>query len=376
MDSLTTFEHYGSGSLTDGNHFAPLDSYHAGTNSVGSASVVAVDPEIRQPITHYYTEQSRALEQVSEHLGSYCNLNGSFGFVLAAMVKPKYTSARQRVQGALSTSRDVVDSLCTQFNETMTDLENAEASYQDEIDSLQDGLDCCCDDTNPHGSGGYGGGYGSGGGYGGSGGFGGPSSWAPSDPGASADSHVNVSVHVDSDGDVDVDVDVDGNSSAVDIDVEVESSGAGHTDVSDPDDDAGNEAVTPEPADASDATATTPATSGHGSAPVAEASAAPEKDLDSNTLDGVLPEPTSSLSAEQLAQRATYYDQIWQEQAASDPLGRSADELRLAWENREQIELDESLLAGAHTIGYGDTTSLSDVPADLGLLPGANGASA
>ena len=54
------------------------------------------------------------------------------------------------------------------------------------------------------------------------------------------------------------------------------------------------------------------------------------------------------------AREAAFYEKLWQEKAAEDPLGRSADELRLAWEEREAIPL-EVIAPGESAVGYTST---------------------
>ncbi|MBX3094148.1 MAG: hypothetical protein KF680_06355, partial [Cryobacterium sp.] len=48
-----------------------------------------------------------------------------------------------------------------------------------------------------------------------------------------------------------------------------------------------------------------------------------------------------------------FYERMWEERAAEDPLGRSAAELRAAWEAREPVPLEEAL-PGETTLGYSD----------------------
>ena len=105
----------------------------------------------------------------------------------------------------------------------------------------------------------------------------------------------------------------------------------------------------------------------------------PEVPATTGGLNGVLPENLSEeapLTAEQQAERAAFYDELWEEQAAHDPLGRSADELRIAWENRETIVLDESLLSGKTTLGYGETSPIAKPAVNLSIVTTAQGASA
>lgn len=342
----------------------------------GTAPTVTVDPSVKEPIVAYCQAQSEAMERITAHLNTYCTLNGSFGLLLGVFMRPRYEQSRDRAFEAFGHVRATVDALTTQLQAAMTDMEQHEQSVQQQLDEVLKQLEELRNAGTTGGTGGGTGGYG-GGGYGG-GGYA-PSPQLPSDLGSTEpDPHVSVSVHVGADGQVDVDVDVDGNAADVDIDVDV---------------DAKDDSTANSPSDASgDPTGETPPATGigvpTGAAGSGGASGGPGtaggtgSDDDANalgvhTIEGTLPENltgTEDLTAEQLAQRSTFYDQIWQEQAAHDPLGRTAEQLRLAWERREPLTLDESLIVGATTLGYGNTSAVADIAADLSLIPAANGA--
>jgi len=58
-------------------------------------------------------------------------------------------------------------------------------------------------------------------------------------------------------------------------------------------------------------------------------------------------------SAEDQARTSALYDRVWEEQAANDPLGRTAEELRTAWEEREPISFE---MSDSTSVGYGEPT--------------------
>ena len=61
--------------------------------------------------------------------------------------------------------------------------------------------------------------------------------------------------------------------------------------------------------------------------------------------------------ARQNAREAAFYDQFWQEQAQNDPLSRSAQELREAWEARQPID-PTATPPGATSLGYSAPESI------------------
>jgi hypothetical protein len=89
---------------------------------------------------------------------------------------------------------------------------------------------------------------------------------------------------------------------------------------------------------------------------------------DSGSVD-VDPELIIGREAEQNAREAAFYEQVWEERAAADPLGRGADELRLAWESREPIPIEE-VPAGESSLGYAATPTFQTMDAvSFGVLP-------
>jgi hypothetical protein len=70
----------------------------------------------------------------------------------------------------------------------------------------------------------------------------------------------------------------------------------------------------------------------------------------------------STVIAQQNAREAAFYERFWQEQAATDPLARSADQLRAAWESRQPIDASGAANSpGVTTLGYSNTANNSSL---------------
>ena len=74
---------------------------------------------------------------------------------------------------------------------------------------------------------------------------------------------------------------------------------------------------------------------------------------------------TDPLTGSSSAHDSAMYDQLWKDMAKDDPLGRTAEQLRVAWESREAIEIPDS--TSSSTLGY-STDAGADLP-DLRILP-------
>jgi hypothetical protein len=74
---------------------------------------------------------------------------------------------------------------------------------------------------------------------------------------------------------------------------------------------------------------------------------------------------TDPLTGSNSAHDSAMYDRLWKDMAKDDPLGRTAEQLRAAWESREAIEIPDS--TSGSTLGYG-TDAGADLP-DLRILP-------
>jgi len=74
---------------------------------------------------------------------------------------------------------------------------------------------------------------------------------------------------------------------------------------------------------------------------------------------------TEPLTGSSSAHDSAMYDRLWKDMAKDDPLGRTAEQLRVAWESREAIEIPDS--TSGSTLGY-STDASADLP-DLRILP-------
>ena len=78
---------------------------------------------------------------------------------------------------------------------------------------------------------------------------------------------------------------------------------------------------------------------------------------------------TEPLTGSSSAHDSAMYDRLWKDMAKDDPLGRTAEQLRVAWESREAIEIPDS--TSGSTLGY-STDASADLP-DLRILPDSTG---
>ncbi len=368
----------------------------------GNSCPVSVDQDIKQPVVDYCKAQSDAMARIADHLVTYCTLDGSFGLLLGVFLKPMYQQSRDRAFTAIGNVRSAVDALTHQFECAMVDYEDHEESTKEmlkrilaELEELKNAQNTGGSDTGGGNTGGGGGGGGWGGGGGGGWGGGGGGGYAPPpapvfpDP-TDEEPHINVSVHVDANGEVDVDVDVDGETGNVDIDVDVDadqddntSTGQPDSDTTDSDypDDAGetpDDSVGDTEGSDTEGSDLTGGGAGGGGGVGGPGGTTPDeaKPINTDPIDGVIPETIAEpepLTPEQQAERADFYDLLWREQAAKDPLGRTADQLRLAWENRESIVLDESLVKGAATFGYAEAPVIATPTVDFSIVHATRG---
>lgn len=85
----------------------------------------------------------------------------------------------------------------------------------------------------------------------------------------------------------------------------------------------------------------------------------------------VNPEIADERAAAESARESAFYERVWEEKAASDPLGRSADDLRLAWEAREPIPIDDIPVMESG-IGYAEMPLNATADrVNFGILPDA-----
>jgi uncharacterized coiled-coil protein SlyX len=282
------------------------------------ANKILVDPTLFPSIAAFYEKERGDLLQVKTYVTSNCTLGDAFGLLLSGL-KPQYESARDKAEEVMQTIADTLDKLSTQVANYKADVEHNEASLQAQIDLLTARLDAIQNPNNPSavsGGGGYAGG-GGGGSYSGPSGSVTPTPSVP--PPAQDETPTTINITAEPGSTVTV-----GNDDTVTTNPPVTAP--------DP------TAVTPDPiATAPDPTATTP-------------------------VPGT-PDPTA-VAAEN-AREAAFYDQFWKEQASVDPLGRTADALREAWESKEPIQLDPTLSGG---LGYGAPDPLVAVPFDFSLI--------
>lgn len=333
--------------------------------------VVSLEPELKAGIINYCAQLESGINATHKHLLTYVQLEGSTG-MLTRMMYPKYIEGREQTLSVFDAMEQVVAGLREQFAAACTDFE----TYEEQVQSQLDTMGARIAELEALLQAGAGGGGGGGGGYGGGGAFTPPPTpeIPQFDDDQDHDSNVNISISVDADGNVDVDA--EGDNVIIDIDIDIDADqdeDAPNVDV--PDDDA--DAAPTDSGDTSIGGATGAGSGGGGGGYAGTPEPAPE--LSRETLDGVVPESALhdlNLTPAEQAERAAFYEQLWEEQAARDPLGRSAAELRLAWENRDPLVIDSAANATG-TVGYdGSEPGLVKIDIPWGVVPAAAGASA
>ncbi|UOE43949.1 hypothetical protein [Agromyces larvae] len=329
------------------------------------SGTIRVDPELLNEVSGFYRGQARQTQDAAAYVREHCTLDDAFGLLLSLLKSP-YERSRDQAFDAFDQIAAALDGVADQVDGALDDARVQEDEMLETIRRLEAELDALraefdapqssgAGGTSGGGTGGGGGGYsgggsgGGGGGYsgGGSGGSAGGSATGGSAPIATGAAPVTIEIEVN--GDDNVITIGDGNT------VTVEASP----------DHAAEEATAGEDASATEDAAT------------AEDAAATDDPAAPDEADATTDEPAAddSVEAQEAADRAKaeadarhaeLYRLFWEEQAQQDPLGRSAEELALAWEQRHGIEgIDSDDLAPA--IGYGSEASgLAAAPAGIG----------
>lgn len=311
--------------------FGAVDSTGPGAAPVyAGPSEIRMDPALKPRVVGFYEDMRGASESIGAYVESHTRLDGSYGLLLG-WLKPRYDAARATSTDALVGLTSLIETLGGQFEAAVADLQD----YDDEVRVIYESMQ-------PE-AGGYGGGHGGGsGGYsGGSGGYS-PApapapvaapvaapapAPAPAAPAPAVEpeqpSRLSISVEVGADGEVDVDVEVAGGADVDgDIDVDVEAP------------------------------------------PAPEAQAETEPD----PLPELIPASFTPEDYEHLLTTEERYRAVWEQLAAEDPLGRSPEELRLAFEERDALPAEPFVPGGEPTLGYGPAVVEAEPLPALGLL--------
>ncbi len=299
-----------------------------------------------------YTQLAGAADATGEYVRRHCTLNNSTGLLLSMLASP-YHDARDQMFVAFDTISELLREVTVQLDGYQQEVEEHEQHTLDEIHALLEELLTATTTptqpapANPNPGAPY---------SGGTGGFG---SAGPSNSGAGSPPDLHNAAPID--GSLDEATTPQPPTEPEDaIDLE--------------------DAVDPEQPEADD-TRTTTIDSGDGddiTIVVEEGATATIVMGDGNTTTVNGPDPlTESVALEtdpdalaaamaaENAQDAAFYDQWWTELAARDPLHRTADELREAWESRELLDLDASAL---NELGLADQLTIPE-DADLSILP-------
>jgi hypothetical protein len=329
---------------------------------------ITVDRATLESLQSAYEQEHAVATQAGTYLHANCSLDGAFGTILQ-LVHPLYNQGRDKGYQALESAGAALAQIGTQVGNALADATTREDSVvqsitvlQQQVADLQQQVDALKDGQGAPAPGGYsggggGGGYGGGGYGGGAGGAGGGSTAGLAQAQAAgqaagqalADATASpqvppangaASTDPADDDTITVDLDLDGTTTTITLDGESEEQVKVVT--------GGSTIVVESDGDGS---IHVRATTGDGAAD--DAPAAP-----------AVPGGTAGADPEQQAAEAAYYEEIWQELADDDPLGRSADELRELWETREGIVIDAPEAGG---IGYAPAEPVT-LPG-LGLLP-------
>ena len=306
---------------------------------------IKVDASLFLAIESFYADQQLALSGMEKYLLSSCVLADAFGLLLSGL-KPQYDAGREKATTVMHTIEESIGALRSNVVDYQHDVEEQEKAVQAQSDALRKQAEdiaaaAAAAATAAASSASSGGGYRTPGGDGGRAPYSGPSGSvtppvtavapvAPSAPVApvapvAPAAGVTTTINAGEGSTVTV---IDGNGNVV----------AHHN--------AGTPDPTPTPIPTPTPTTAAPGTSTHaGPATPDPTSIAPPATASATPLD------PAALAA-QNAHHAALYDQLWKDQAAVDPLGRSASELRLAWEARESVALDPASVGGT-AIGFG-----------------------
>lgn len=346
------------------------------------SQLIAADPDVFPKLAYYYETQCNDLMAIKEFVVANCTLDDAFGVLLSVM-KPQYEEARDKTMNGMDSVIATLRDLGVKAIETKDEFEAQENAIIDDVTTLDHEVtQVQMQPTAPPGGGsGYGGGPG--GGSGGSGGGSGGGSYTGGsgdvtgtiDPGDDTTSNDG-----DDDGDTTINVTVNGDNNTVTIgedgEVDVVENDPETETETETDTETGTDTETPVDGEPETGTETEADT---------DTDADPEKETDSDTTTGteagtgtetgtatetIDPEDENALLdpevvAAENAAKAELYDKFWQEQSANDPLGRTPEELRLAWESREPIELK---IDTTNEVGYAPVGP-TPIPEDFSLIP-------
>ena len=311
---------------------------------------IKVNDSLFLAIESFYSNQQLALSGIENYLQQNCALGDAFGLLLGGL-KPQYDEGREKATSVVRAIEKSIGALRSNVVDYQHDVEEQEKAVQAQTDALRKQADdiaaaaaAAAAATATASSVSSGGGYRTPGGGGGRATYSGPSGSvtppvtavapsasvvpvAPLAPVTPAASGVTTTINAGEGSTVTV---IDGNGNVV-----------AHHNAGTPD-----PTTTPTPTPIPTPTTAAPGTSTHaGPATPDPTSIAPPATASATPLD------PAALAA-QNAHHAALYDQLWKDQAAVDPLGRSASELRLAWEARESVALDPASVGGT-AIGFG-----------------------
>lgn len=305
---------------------------------------IKVDASLFLAIESFYADQQLALSGVEKYLLSNCVLADAFGLLLSGL-KPQYDEGREKASTVMQAVEKSIGALRSNVIDYQHDVEEQEKAVQAQTDALRnqaEDIAAAAAATAAASAASSGDGYRAPGGDGGRAPYSGPSGSvtppvtavapvAPSAPVApvapAAGVTTTTTINAGEGSTVTV---IDGNGNVV-----------AHHNAGTPD-----PTPTPTPVSTSSPAVSAPGTSTHaGSATPDPTPLVPSATASATPLD------PAALAA-QSAHHAALYDQLWKDQAAVDPLGRSASELRLAWEARESVALDPASVGGT-AIGFG-----------------------
>lgn len=347
------------------------------------ATTTAVDPGALTALADYYRQQSNASVTVRSYVDAHCQLNGDIGLLLT-MLERKYNSARETCMEAFDQVTQLTGHVAEQIEAHRDYMVAHEQDTTKTVEDLSNQLDGC---GNPPTGGSSGaGGSSAAGGSGGSAGSGAPRGGGSHQPSAGA-------TYTGGNGDIraaaSADVSAPATTAAGDANP---SAGSGASSATAP---APVGASAPAPAGTDTPTSISagagasapvdvvghlgvvadgPATgnvtvggsgnvinAGDGVQVVVGDGATAQVTIvqqgtDLDALRRLLEQPDGAAAAQQAADAASYRH-LWEELAAHDPLGRSADELSAAWEAREPVTLDAGAAA---ELGSSAATPLPD----------------
>ncbi|WP_010205901.1 hypothetical protein [Salinibacterium sp. PAMC 21357] len=329
------------------------------------AGEIRIEPAIFPAIRGYYAEQDAALGRAQVYLTEHCSLNNAMGLLLSCL-QPQYDTARDSMTNAVVSLRDTMTGLTVNLDDYAKECAEEEEQKQQELKTMHDRLTAIEDqlssgggNVGPGGSTGGGGGVGGGSGGGMGGGSG---SVAPAVPDMAEVPEPTIVPEPEIQPEAEPEVETEPET-VTEPDAEI------HPET--------EPEVLPDP-EPEPEVPPTPGAEGQPGPEIGNGSANAEVDIDVDVVNNgngevnvnvtvvIEQEIVDARDAEEAARNAAYSDELWAERASADPLGRSADELRLAWEAREPI-LVEDLATGETAFGYQAAPSVFDTSHRFGV---------